>query len=315
MRTLVTSGLIESPMAPAARQPAHMRKPTIAPPSGVHRRKFPLAARSAGQLRLRCARRVRAPRRARDDATATFASTATKIATIRCARPAGRARGADRGQRGGDARVRRTPRPRPAAGAELARPRKRRRPHPLRAAEAGPAVLEAQRRRRGVGGADTRASPGGELAIVDARPLLNAVANHMRGGYQHASDYGSTRPVHFCAIPNIHAVRAAFAAVAAGGGGAGPLARPQGVAARRRGARGAAARRRAHLGLPPLLRRLGPHAAAHLARDAAVRRPLPQSARLRGAGGEGVALVWPLLRHAPGGAGPPRRPRRSSSSF
>jgi len=40
------------------------------------------------------------------------------------------------------------------------------------------------------------------------------------GGYEHASDYGSTRPVHFCAIPNIHAVRAAFAAVAAGGGGA-----------------------------------------------------------------------------------------------
>ena len=65
------------------------------------------------------------------------------------------------------------------------------------------------------------ASPGGELAIVDARPLLNAVANHMRGGgCEHASDYGSTRPVHFCAIPNIHAVRAAFAGVAAGGGGA-----------------------------------------------------------------------------------------------
>ena len=64
------------------------------------------------------------------------------------------------------------------------------------------------------------ASPGGELAIVDARPLLNAVANHMRGGGYERRDYGSTRPVHFCAIPNIHAVRAAFAAVAAGGGGA-----------------------------------------------------------------------------------------------
>ena len=42
MRTLVPSGRIESPTAPADRQPAHMRKPSIAPPSKEYiERKFP----------------------------------------------------------------------------------------------------------------------------------------------------------------------------------------------------------------------------------------------------------------------------------
>ena len=216
MRTLVTSGLIESPMAPT------IARPTIAPPSKEYiERKFPhlrvqredsfvydvraeyarLGVRETtlhGDFRLDCDENCDYSLCSTYPAELAVPTAASAEAMRACAAHRGRGRLPVLSWRD------------PASGVVL-----------IRCAQPKQGLRWWKRSAGDEAWAALIREASGELAIVDARPLLNAVANHMRGGgYEHASDYGSTRPVHFCAIPNIHAVRAAFAAVAAGGGGA-----------------------------------------------------------------------------------------------
>lgn len=59
-----------------------------------------------------------------------------------------------------------------------------------------------------------RSNPEGKVAIYDARPYVNALANRVnKGGYENTKDYYTNCEIEFCNIGNIHAVSQAISKV------------------------------------------------------------------------------------------------------